>query len=94
MSYGSTPYTVPPPNYDVESNQPLLGANADDDMYKETVANSSKEVRLRKYFHFFLAFFLRISARSNSNHRICKKGLFYLGFSITCIYSLVCFLHV
>lgn len=49
MSYGSTPYTVPPPNYDEEANQPLFGSNNDDDMYKETVANSSKEVRLRKY---------------------------------------------
>lgn len=47
MSYGSTPYTAPPPGYDEESNQPLLGG--DDDMYKETIANSSKEVRLRKY---------------------------------------------
>ncbi|CAO3652766.1 unnamed protein product [Mucor hiemalis] len=44
MSYGSTPYTAPPPGYDEESNQPLLGG--DDDMYKETIANSSKEVRL------------------------------------------------
>ncbi|KAG2203923.1 hypothetical protein INT47_007506 [Mucor saturninus] len=47
MSYGSTPYTVPPPNYDEEANQPLFGSNNDDDMYKETVANSSKEVRLQ-----------------------------------------------
>lgn len=54
MSYGSTPYTVPPPGYDVESNQPLLGNNTDaDDMFKETVANSSKEVRLRKFLFFF-----------------------------------------
>ena len=47
MSYGSTPYTAPPPAYDEESNQPLLGG--DDDMFKETIANSSKEIRLRKY---------------------------------------------
>lgn len=50
MSYGSTPYTAPPPGYDEESNQPLLGG--DDDMYKETIANSSKEVRLRKCLCF------------------------------------------
>ncbi|KAI7906369.1 inhibitor of apoptosis-promoting Bax1-domain-containing protein [Cokeromyces recurvatus] len=48
MSYGSVPYTNPPPNYDEESNRPLLGSyNNDDDMFKEVVANSSKEVRLQ-----------------------------------------------
>ncbi|KAI9473464.1 MAG: inhibitor of apoptosis-promoting Bax1-domain-containing protein [Benjaminiella poitrasii] len=48
MSYGSVPYTNPPPNYDEESNQPLLGShNNNDDMFKEMVANSSKEVRLQ-----------------------------------------------
>jgi hypothetical protein len=48
MNYGSTP-NVPPPAYDEEANRPFLGSNDDDDMYKEIVANSSKEVRLRKY---------------------------------------------
>jgi hypothetical protein len=48
MSYGSTPYTAPPPAYDEESNRPLMGDD-DNDMFKETVANSSKEIRLRKY---------------------------------------------
>ncbi|KAI8992144.1 inhibitor of apoptosis-promoting Bax1-domain-containing protein [Mycotypha africana] len=47
MSYGSTPYTAPPPNYDEESHQPLLGNQTDDDMFKEFIANSSKEVRLQ-----------------------------------------------
>ncbi|CAO3679163.1 unnamed protein product [Rhizopus microsporus] len=45
MSYGSSPYTQPPPGYDEEAHQPLMGSV--DDMYKETVANSSLEIRLR-----------------------------------------------
>ncbi|KAI9248440.1 inhibitor of apoptosis-promoting Bax1-domain-containing protein [Helicostylum pulchrum] len=47
MSYGSTPYTAPPPAYDEEANRPMYGSNDDDDMYKETIANSSKEIRLQ-----------------------------------------------
>ncbi|KAI8885843.1 UPF0005-domain-containing protein [Backusella circina FSU 941] len=47
MSYSTNqPYTAPPPRYDEEAGQPLLGEENDDDMFKETVANSSKEVRL------------------------------------------------
>ncbi|CEP12007.1 hypothetical protein [Parasitella parasitica] len=46
MSYGSAPYTAPPPRYDEEAAQPLMGQHEDDDMFKEMVANSSKEVRL------------------------------------------------
>lgn len=49
MSYGSAPYTAPPPRYDEESAQPLMGEHQDDDMFKEMVVNSSKEVRLRKF---------------------------------------------
>ncbi|KAI9281936.1 inhibitor of apoptosis-promoting Bax1-domain-containing protein [Sporodiniella umbellata] len=45
MSYGTSAYSQPPPAYDEESAQPLMG-NADD-MYKETVANSSLEIRLQ-----------------------------------------------
>ena len=48
MSYGSTGYPNPPPAYDEEAAQPFLGSG-DDDMLKETIANSSREVRLRKY---------------------------------------------
>lgn len=52
MNYGSTP-NVPPPAYDEEANQPLFGSNnAGDDMYKEVLANSSKEMRLRKSLEF------------------------------------------
>ncbi|CAO3640607.1 unnamed protein product [Mucor fragilis] len=47
MSYGSAPYTAPPPRYDEESAQPLMGEHQDDDMFKEMVVNSSKEVRLQ-----------------------------------------------
>ncbi|KAL9541136.1 hypothetical protein MBANPS3_009292 [Mucor bainieri] len=47
MSYGSAPYTAPPPRYDEESAQPLMGQHEDDDMFKEMVVNSSKEVRLQ-----------------------------------------------
>lgn len=47
MSYGSTAYPNPPPAYDEEAGQPFLGSG-DDDMLKETIANSSREVRLRK----------------------------------------------
>jgi len=50
MSYGSAPYTAPPPRYDEESAQPLMGEHQDDDMFKEMVVNSSKEVRLRKLY--------------------------------------------
>jgi hypothetical protein len=46
MSYGSTPYPHPPPAYDEEASQPLMGPG--EDMYKETVSNSSLEIRLRK----------------------------------------------
>lgn len=49
MSYGSSPYTQPPPGYDEEAHQPLMGSV--DDMYKETVANSSLEIRLRMVFY-------------------------------------------
>lgn len=54
MSYGSAPYTAPPPRYDEESAQPLMGQHEDDDMFKEMVANSSKEVRLRKFMLFLV----------------------------------------
>ncbi|KAG1446050.1 hypothetical protein G6F56_009702 [Rhizopus delemar] len=45
MSYGASPYSQPPPAYDEEASQPLMGPG--DDMYKETVANSSVEIRLQ-----------------------------------------------
>ncbi|KAG1443097.1 hypothetical protein G6F46_012870 [Rhizopus delemar] len=45
MSYGSTPYPHPPPAYDEEASQPLMGPG--EDMYKETVSNSSLEIRLQ-----------------------------------------------
>lgn len=56
MSYGSTPYTQAPPAYDEEANQPLFGSNNDEDMFKETLANSSKEIRLRKFIRKKLFF--------------------------------------
>lgn len=46
MSYGAR-YTAPPPAYDEEAQEPLLN-NAQDDVFKETVANSSIEIRMRK----------------------------------------------
>jgi hypothetical protein len=56
MSYGTNhPYTAPPPPYDEEAGQPLLGEQ--DDMFKDTVANSSKEVRLGKAPFFFIYYF-------------------------------------
>lgn len=59
MSYGASPYSQPPPAYDEEASQPLMGPG--DDMYKETVANSSVEIRLRnvnqKHAVSFLIFF-------------------------------------
>ncbi|KAI8094834.1 inhibitor of apoptosis-promoting Bax1-domain-containing protein [Gilbertella persicaria] len=67
MSYGSTNYPVPPPAYD-EENQPFLGGNnAGDDMFKETVANSSKQVRLqfvRKVYSILAVQLLATSALS------------------------------
>ncbi|KAI8972294.1 inhibitor of apoptosis-promoting Bax1-domain-containing protein [Pilobolus umbonatus] len=45
MSYGAYNYSAPPPAYDEEQGHPLL--NEEDDMFKETVANSSKEIRLQ-----------------------------------------------
>lgn len=51
MSYGAPQqqYPAPPPAYEEEARQPLFGnAGNEDDMYKETVANSPIEVRMRK----------------------------------------------
>jgi len=45
MSYGAR-YTAPPPAYDEEAQEPLLN-NAQDDVFKETVANSSIEIRMQ-----------------------------------------------
>lgn len=47
MSYGARNYTAPPPAYDSEAQEPLMGQTGDD-MFKETVANSSMEIRMRK----------------------------------------------
>lgn len=52
MSYGAPQqhYPAPPPAYEEEARQPLFGnASDEDDMYKETVANSPVEVRMRKW---------------------------------------------
>ena len=49
MSYGNRNYTAPPPAYDSESQEPLMGQTGDD-MFKETVANSSMEIRMRKSY--------------------------------------------
>ncbi|ORX58835.1 UPF0005-domain-containing protein [Hesseltinella vesiculosa] len=40
-------YSAPPPAYEEESRQPLFGGEHDDDMFKETVINSSMEVRMQ-----------------------------------------------
>lgn len=50
MSYGAR-YTAPPPAYDEEASEPFLN-HAQDDMFKETVANSSIEIRMRKRLEF------------------------------------------
>ncbi|CDH54107.1 glutamate binding protein [Lichtheimia corymbifera JMRC:FSU:9682] len=50
MSYGAPQqhYPAPPPAYEEEARQPLFGnASDEDDMYKETVANSPVEVRMQ-----------------------------------------------
>ncbi|KAI9497357.1 inhibitor of apoptosis-promoting Bax1-domain-containing protein [Zychaea mexicana] len=52
MSYGAQhqqQYSAPPPAYEEEARQPLFdGGHADDDdMYKETIANSPVEVRMQ-----------------------------------------------
>lgn len=58
MSYGAPQqhYPAPPPAYEEEARQPLFGnASDEDDMYKETVANSPVEVRMRKWpTYYFL----------------------------------------
>ncbi|KAG2185959.1 hypothetical protein INT43_002397 [Umbelopsis isabellina] len=46
MSYGARNYTAPPPAYDSEAQEPLMGQTGDD-MFKETVANSSMEIRMQ-----------------------------------------------
>lgn len=47
-------YEQAPPPYESESSRPFLGneeeglGSGDDDMFKDTVANSSVEIRMRK----------------------------------------------
>jgi hypothetical protein len=43
-------YEQAPPAYEEESAHPLMGDDTEvmDDMFKETVANSSREIRMRK----------------------------------------------
>jgi len=45
MSYGTYNYSAPPPAYDEEQGRPSYGP--EDDMFKEIIANSSKEIRLQ-----------------------------------------------
>ncbi|KAG0166054.1 hypothetical protein DFQ30_007654 [Apophysomyces sp. BC1015] len=49
MSYGTPQqhYAAPPPAYEEEARQPLFGSEQDDDMFKETVANSPVEIRMQ-----------------------------------------------
>ncbi|KAF7721051.1 hypothetical protein EC973_005516 [Apophysomyces ossiformis] len=49
MSYGTPQqqYPAPPPVYEEEAREPLFGSQHDDDMFKETVANSPLEIRMQ-----------------------------------------------
>lgn len=52
MNRGIEQYEQSPPAYEAESTRPFLEADeqfvAGEDMYKETVANSTLEIRMRK----------------------------------------------
>ncbi|OBZ85341.1 Bax inhibitor 1 [Choanephora cucurbitarum] len=93
MSYGSTGYPNPPPAYDEEAAQPFLGSG-DDDMLKETIANSSREVRLqfvRKVYSILAIQLLTTSALSatymfnqTAKHWVqTNVWMFYITFFMT-----------
>lgn len=77
MSYGAPQqqqYPVPPPAYEEDAHQPLFGDHeAGDDMYKETIANSPMEIRMR----MLLLSFSHIQKAHFTSYRICTQGVLH-----------------